>query len=127
MASTEQDETDVTFNIFAPLGFKAPGAILRNAFQNLKRAKDAVVHADVAYRVIRTVQVVAQHWHFNAFTLEPMDVVSSKQKKKGEDSSYFVEEDGRHRDLNDYSKAHRRGGDDSKKVSTLEKVAKFFL
>ena len=100
--------------------------ILRNAFQNLKRAKDAVVHADVAYRVIRTVQVVAQHWHFNAFTLEPMDVVSSKQKKKGEGSSYFVEEDGRHRDLNDYSKAHRRGGDDSKKVSTLEKVAKFF-
>ena len=126
VASTEQDETDVTFNIFAPLGFKAPGAILRNAFQNLKRAKDAVVHADVAYRVIRTVQVVAQHWHFNAFTLEPMDVVSSKQKKKGEGSSYFVEEDGRHRDLNDYSKAHRRGGDDSKKVSTLEKVAKFF-
>ncbi|CAL6274279.1 unnamed protein product [Bathycoccus prasinos] len=128
VSSAEHDNTDLNFNIFAPLGFKAPGATLRNAFQNLKRAKDAVVHADVAYRVIRTVQVLAQHWHSDAFILEPMLVASSAQKRKVTDSSCLVVEDGRRRDFSEYGKAERykRGDNDTKKVSTLERVAAFF-
>ena len=125
VASTEQDETDVTFNIFAPLGFKAPGAILRNAFQNLKRAKDAVVHADVAYELFER-----HKWLLSIGTLTRLRSnqwmwCRLNKRRRAKALPYFVEEDGRHRDLNDYSKA-RRGGDDSKKVSTLEKVAKFF-
>ena len=128
VSSAEHDNTDLNFNIFAPLGFKAPGATLRNAFQNLKRAKDAVVHADVAYRVIRTVQVLAQHWHSDAFILEPMLVASSAQKRTVTDSSCLVVEDGRRRDFSEYGKAERykRGDNDTKKVSTLERVAAFF-
>jgi len=125
LTSTEYDSTDFNLNIFAPFGFKAPGATLRNAYQNLKRAKDAVVQADVVYRIIRTFQVIAQHWHSDAFTLEPLDIVPSSQKFR-EGFTDIVEEDGLRRNVAKYGKAQYSGENYTSKVSTLERVAKFF-
>lgn len=125
LTSTEYDSTDFNLNIYAPFGFKAPGATLRNAYQNLKRAKDAVVQADVVYRIIRTFQVIAQHWHSDAFILEPLDIVPSSQKFR-EGFTDMVEEDGLRRNVAKYGKAQYAGENDTSKVSTLERVAKFF-
>ena len=129
VSSAEHDNTDLNFNIFAPLGFKAPGATLRSSVPKSEEGlKTRQCCADVAYRVIRTVQVLAQHWHSDAFILEPMLVASSAQKRKVTDSSCLVVEDGRRRDFSEYGKAERykRGDNDTKKVSTLERVAAFF-
>jgi len=125
--STSLDETsnnDFEFNIFAPLGFKAPGATLRNALENLKKAKKAVVHADVAYRIVRTIQVLSQHWHSNAFVLDPIEMKPSQQHYDSNNIKNDVDtiEDGRN-DM--YNNKNRKGGD-LKKLSTLEMIAKFF-
>ena len=106
----EKDESKILgFDLFAPLGFKAPGATLRNAFRNLKVAKNAIVHADIAYRIVRSIQNISQHWQSNAFILDPMEA-PSHQRPSGEVGG----------------NTFKRSTAATKKVSTIEKVAKFF-